>query len=426
LRHTYFKKFLFFFMAVCLTVTVAFADSWIINSKSNGLPKDLEKMVQKAGGKLVKLLPQVGMAIAEFDNESQARGFETNNLEIVPDVVLNWLPPNEKIQASNIGEDETYYPYQWHLPVIGADKAWDAGVTGAGVRVAVLDTGIWYYHPDLIPNMDHASSISFVPYEPDYLDGDGHGTHVAGIIAAVDNDWGSIGVAPDATIFAVKVLDNTGSGAYSWIAAGVVHAVLEQADIINMSLGGYLLKSGYEPNYTARDAAILKNMMKKVINWASSEGTLVVVSAGNEAVDLNKIGNIIAIPAETGDCLTISATGPIGLQNFDRMAHYTNYGNGAIDLAAPGGDWMLNPNGYWYLDMVFSTTVGGWMWAAGTSMSAPNVSGVAALVISRYGRMPVGNLKNHLGQTADDLGKPGNDEFYGKGRINAYKAVTQK
>jgi subtilisin family serine protease len=252
LKHTFFKKSLFFFMAVCLTVTVAFADSWIINSKSNVLPEDLEKMVQEAGGKVVKLLPSVGMVIAEFEDESQARGFETANLEIVPDVVLNWLPPNEKVQASNIGEDETFYPYQWHLPVIGADKAWDEGVTGAGVRVAVLDTGIFYTHPDLAGNMDHASSISFVPYEPDYIDVRGHGTHVAGIIAAVDNNWGSIGIAPHATIFAVKVLDNTGSGAYSWIAAGVVHAVLEHADIINMSLGGYLKKSGYEPYYTAR------------------------------------------------------------------------------------------------------------------------------------------------------------------------------
>ncbi len=413
-------------MAVCLTVTVTFADSWIINSKSNVLPDDLEKMVQNAGGKVVKFLPSVGMAIAEFEDESQARGFETANLEIVPDVVLNWLPPNEKVQASNIGEDETYYLYQWHLPVIGADKAWDEGVTGAGVRVAVLDTGIWYYHPDLADNMDHSSSISFVPYEPDYIDVRGHGTHVAGIIAAVDNDWGSIGVAPDATIFAVKVLDNTGSGAYSWIAMGVVHAVLEHADIINMSLGGYLKKSGYEPYYTARDAAILKNMMKKVINWASSEGSLVVVAAGNEAVDLNHLGNIIAIPAETGDCLTISATGPVGLQDFDHFAHYSNYGKGAIDLAAPGGDYLLYPYGTWYLDMVFSTTINGWMWAAGTSMAAPNVSGVAALVISKYGRMPVGKLKNHLIQTSDDLGKPGNDDFYGKGRINAYKAVTKK
>jgi subtilisin family serine protease len=75
--------------------------------------------------------------------------------------------------------------------------------------------------------------------------------------------------------------------------------------------------------------------------------------------------------------------------------------------------------------MVLSTWVGGWAWAAGTSQAVPNVCGVAALIISKYGRMPVGALENHLIQTADDLGKPGNDDFYGKGRINAYKAVTK-
>lgn len=410
-------------LALLVTTSAGIAGNWII--ESNNLPQDLAERVQQAGGVLVAALPEVGVAVVRFDNEADARAFETGGLNVMPDVELNWLPPQEYTYAENIGENEPYYIYQWHLPVIGADLAWDEGVTGAGARVAVLDTGIWYYHPDLIPNIDFAASKSFVPTEPDFLDGHGHGTHVSGIIAAVDNDWGSIGVAPDASLIAVKVLNNNGVGSFYWITAGIVHAVNVNADIINMSLGGYLKKSGNLPYYTARDANNLKNLVKKVVNWAISQGSLVVIAGGNEAVNMNFLGDIIEMPGETGSGLVVSATGPVGLQNFDHFAHYSNYGIGVIDLAAPGGDYLLWPQDGWWFDMVFSTYVGGWAWAAGTSQAAPNVSGVAALVISRYGQMPVGALENHLIQTADDLGKPGNDAYYGMGRVNAYKAVTR-
>ncbi len=418
------KKKILVILAVFVFTVMSFAGKWVI--EGDNLPADLESRIQAAGGTLVGTLDALGIALVEFANEADARTLEAIGLNVMPDVIINWIPDvDEYAHTAGIGDNETYYGFQWHLPVIQADLAWDEGVTGAGARVAVLDTGIWYYHPDVMGNIDYAASASFVPYEPDYLDERGHGTHVAGIIAAADNDWGSIGVAPDATLIAVKVLDNTGSGSFYWITEGIYHAVAHNADIINMSLGGYLKKNGNPPYYTASDAAALKNMINKAITYASSQGVLVVCAAGNEGVDLQYLGNIILIPGELGNGLTISATGPVGLQNFDNPAHYTNYGKGAIDLAAPGGDWLLWPNPGWHLDMVFSTTVGGWMWAAGTSMAAPNVSGVAALVISKYGKMSVGQLKNHLTQTADDLGKPGNDDYYGKGRINAYKAVTK-
>ncbi|MCP4214365.1 MAG: S8 family serine peptidase [bacterium] len=101
------------------------------------------------------------------------------------------------------------------------------------------DTGIWYYHPDLYYNVDFASSASMVPGEPDFLNVDGHGSHVAGIVAAADNGFGTIGVAPNATLIGVKVFAANGQGNASWIMNGIIHSVLEGADIINLSLGSY-------------------------------------------------------------------------------------------------------------------------------------------------------------------------------------------
>lgn len=417
------KKKILVVFAVFVFTAMSFAGKWIVEGN---LPADLASRVQAAGGVLLGTVDAIGAALVEFDNEADARAFEGIGLNVMPDVNVNFIPnPQSFAHTAGIGDNEPFCGFQWHLPAIGADLAWDAGITGAGARVAVLDTGIWYLHPDLMGNIDYAASASFVPYEPDYIDGDGHGTHVAGIIAAADNDWGSIGVAPDATLIAVKVLDNTGAGSFYWITQGIYHAVMQDADVINMSLRGYLLKSGVPGDYTAADANALKNLVKKAVTWASNQGSLVVYAAGNEAVNLNKLQNIVMIPGELGNGLCISATGPIGLQNFDNPASYTNYGKGAVDLAGPGGDAQLWPQPNWHLDMVFSTTVGGWMWAAGTSMATPNVCGVAALAISKYGKMSVPVLKNHLTKTADDLGKPGNDDFYGMGRVNAYRAVTE-
>lgn len=407
------------------TVTTSFAENWIIDSKSNKLPKDLAQRVELVGGKLLKSWDFIGIAVAEFPTEADALAMETEGLKVMPDIEINWLPDEEQVEAAHIGEDEGFYDYQWHLPLIEADKAWDDGITGAGVRVAVLDTGIWYTHADLDDNIDFASSASFVPGVVDFLDDNGHGTHVAGIVAAEDNAFGSIGVAPNATIIAVKVLDQDGGGAWSWILSGVIHAVNEDADIINMSLRGYIKKSGNLPYYDSRYASQLLATMNKVLNWAASQDTLVVVAAGNEWLDLNHIWDYAIIPTEAGNCIAVSATGPT-----DAPAYYTNYGTSVIWVAAPGGD-MTNS----YLDGILSTIpppsgappgYHWYTWYQGTSQATPCVSGVAALILEKYGPMSMGKLKNILANSAEDLGKPGKDDYYGRGRVNAYEAVNNK
>ncbi len=123
--------------------------------------------------------------------------------------------------------------------------------------------------------------------------------------------------------------------------------------------------------------------------------------------------------------MAVSATGPLSQKNFDTPALYTNYGTSVIDVAAPGGNIDLSFPQNWRLYMVLSTAPFGWIWAAGTSAEVPHVSGVAALIIGQHGgEMSPAQVKAIIEQSADDLGKPGMDDYYGRGRISAYKAVA--
>ncbi|NIM12368.1 MAG: S8 family serine peptidase [Candidatus Aminicenantes bacterium] len=416
----------FFFL---LFATLGFGESWILNPKNDNLLADLEAKVNQAGGTLVMTLDEVGIAVAEFATREDAESLEVHGIEVMPDLYVDWHGsevPNEYVDSDTLemaAPEATWYYRQWHIPVIEANKAWDAGEFGAGVRVAVVDSGIWYPHPDLFTNIDFASSKSFVPGVPDFIDIDGHGTHVAGIIAA-NGTLRAKGIAPQATLIAIKSAEG-GGGYMSWIIAGINHAVAVDADIINVSMGNLLSKSGYYPYYTARDVAMVCRMYTKTITRAMAEGSLMVFSAGNNAWNLDHAWELIHVPGECGNGLSVSATGPIGLQDFDRLASYSNSGNSLVWVAAPGGDFVLLPTPGWWYDMVYSTYIGGWAWMAGTSQAAPMVCGVAALILSKHGPMSPGELKNYIANTADDLGKPGHDPSYGRGRVNAYRAVTE-
>jgi lantibiotic leader peptide-processing serine protease len=196
----------------------------------------------------------------------------------------------------------------------------------------------------------------------------------------------------------------------------------------------------------------LISSLNKAVNYASRYA-LVVSSAGNDALDLDHSGSAISVPAQSGSGIAVSATGPVGYAvgypngatNFRRLASFSNFGNSAIWVAAPGGDGVFAPMDQtcsiptvpsgsitlpcFIFDLVISTSRGtstaSYVFAAGTSMAAPAAAAVAALIKQRYPNISVGALKTKLAQSADDEGKNGHDPAYGRGFVNARRAVTE-
>lgn len=441
------------------TKSIELSATQSVTYKANGylvltdnFSSEIEAEILKLKTKISRNLSEIGMIVVE----SEEPGFIEKAKKIkgvtnvLPDVEMQWLKPEKADEAQfialSIGSDENFFGFQWGLQAIEAPGAWDEGYTGTGVKVFILDSGIDAEHPDLAPNLNTALSTSFVPGE-DYNIHPGlyfnHGTHVAGIIGAVDGpdlgvvDFGMIGVAPHAELIAVKVLSEyTGSGSFSGINAGIVYAANNGANVINMSLGTEIPRNGFFAELPdgsivkvgANEVAAYINAVQMAITYAYQKGALVVVAASNDGLDANHTKNLVIIPASLNHLMAVSATAPYGFAfdpttDLDVPASYTNYGQSLIDVAAPGGDFDY-PGDFWWYDMVFSTVSNGWGFAAGTSMAAPHVAGTAALVFEKLGTDATpAQVMSVLRQSADDLGKPGKDEYFGNGRINAFKAV---
>ncbi|HEX4935664.1 MAG TPA: S8 family serine peptidase, partial [Gemmatimonadaceae bacterium] len=416
--------------------------------------------VAALGGTVTSTIPEVGIAVVQLARADarEALGKLKGVSNVAADVVRQWQDPNPRVEAVELGDEgvvatgfgdtETFRQAQWAPDAVSAPAAWNAGYRGAGARVAILDGGIHSAHIDIAPNLDAARSASFVPgfaFNQD-VGTFWHGTHVAGIVAAAGQGLGTVGIAPSATIIGVKVLHN-GSGAFSWMLNGMIYAARPIAEggaganIINLSLGAGFDKQG-------KDAAQLVNIIGRVAMYARQRGVLVVAAAGNSGYDLDHTDNLVFVPAQAPGVVSVAATGPLGFglgaTNFDRPASYTNYGQSAISFAGPGGDFALpgsalcskprNPVGTvttlcYVFDMVMApcrgstASISTYCFAAGTSMASPAVAGVAALVVGKNGPMQPAQLEAILRASADDLGKPGNDDFYGAGRVNAWRAV---
>ena len=396
-------------------------------------------------------------ATSSDPNFAAAIAADPNVDDVGEDPLIPWVN-NERVVDAGFNADgllppanvEPRSPLQWNLRVIHADQTaanGDRGNTAVRARVAVLDSGIVTDHIDIQQNLNLGLSKSFVPTEPN-LDPPpntfNHGTHVAGIVAAPINGVGVQGVAPDAELVAVKVLNAAGSGQFSWLLPAIEYASgpLVHADVINMSLGAVFdrINTGGAKG-PAGGTGPLMAALNRAINHAQANGTLVVSAAGNNAVNLN--GRLASIPAQSGNGMAVSATAPIGWAtfanpadaNYDFLASYSNIGRSVVNVAAPGGDASFPGNQNctvagvtrpcFVFDFVLSPAASnnGYFFAAGTSMSAPHVSGVAALIVGKYGHMSPSQLRARIEQTADDLFKPGVDDQSGSGRVNALRAL---
>ncbi len=259
--------------------------------------------------------------------------------------------------------------------------------TGGGVRVAILDTGIDRNHPDLAGQVaDDASNQTTSPA----ADVDGHGTHVSGTVAAANNDIGVIGVAFGAQVVAVKVLDDTGSGYYSWIASGITWAAAHNCKVINMSLGG---SSGSTALQTA-------------VNNASSTLTI-CAAAGNAGTTRAQY------PAYYSGCIAV-----VAVDSADKRASFSTYGSWT-DISAPGVG-ILSTTGY--NPAVPDSGYASWN---GTSMATPHVAGAAALVwASSYGSSPSSVRSRLVGKRDTDIVGPVGSKRYVPGILNCERALS--
>lgn len=412
---------------------------------------DVGSAIARAGGKVRRVSKEAGVATAFSSDAAFAdrlRG-APGIVSVTEDTVVRWIDPTERVQQASIGDDETFFvAYQWAPKSVHAPQAWDRGARGIGARVAVLDGGLNNNHRELDANVDVAHSASMVDgfafnFEVD-PDGFSHATHVAGIIAAEDNVAptfnSTIGIAPYATIVGVKVL-HEGSGSFGDIIEGIIYAAKPFAEggaevhIINMSLGATF------PSRVDVKVRALTAVMNQATKYAHDKGVVIIASAGNgrdrqtRGID-HDLGQHFTLPAQADYVLGVSATGPegyaYGATNFTRLASYSNFGTRVVDFAGPGGDFSLFPDPNYVFDMVLSPgtiypATSGYFFAAGTSMSAPAVAAVAALIVEKNGlaRSPaaLAAVELKLRTSSDDEGAPGFDRAYGNGFVNADRAV---
>lgn len=338
--------------------------------------------------------------------------------EAVQEMVLNALSKNPNVEfvepdyyaQALSSPNDIFFDRQWGLENIGqtinsvigkvdADidvpLAWDT--TYGGVKVAILDCGINESHPDLagkvVDRKDFTTSVSGTN------DVYGHGTHVAGIVAAVtNNNDGVAGVCPGCTLLNGKVLDDNGSGAYSWIANGIIWAADNGAKVINLSLGG----------------PTKSTTLENAVNYAWNKGVVVVAAAGNSN------DSSYTYPAAYTNSIAVAAT-----DNQDNRAYFSSYGSKWVDIAAPGvyvfSTWKdatsnANPQPECYGTVCYK-------YASGTSMSTPIVAGVAGLVWTSNYNQSASSIRSRIESTADKI--PGTGTYWSAGRVNAANAVSQ-
>ena len=300
-----------------------------------------------------------------------------------------YAEPNYLAQAALTPTDPDYsLPDRVYAPqLIGAEAAWDITTGSTEVVIAVADSGIELSHPEfngrLLPGYD------FVNEDSDPSDDSGHGTHAAGVIAAaMNNGQGTTGLAPGALIMPVKVLNASNLADWADVAAGIVFAADQGADIINLSLGGY---AGSQ-------------LLLDAVRYAAGHGVTLVAAAGNLGLELPYY------PAAYDETIAVMAT-----TRSDERFILSNYG-GFVDIRAPGVEiWST---------LWSAGTPGGYGFASGTSASTPHVSGLAGLLLAQRPDLQPAAVRAIIEQTAVDLGAPGRDPFFGAGRINASAAMT--
>lgn len=344
-------------------------------------PDEIEKKIKRLNAKAIDTIPQFGfyhLAISESDTVSS---FIDKHQK---DPRLQLLEPNPIVAVEPVEQvpNDPLFRMQWALERIGAPQAWKYIPQSVGGVVAIVDSGVDENHPDLQGRIVEGKNL--IDNSDDVNDQHGHGTAIAGIVAAsTNNEIGISGICPNCQILPVKVLDESGEGTYAHVIAGILWAADRKAGVINLSLGSY----GFS------------RFLAEAIDYANQSGAVIVAAGGNEATQ------VPLYPGALPGVISVSAS-----DTNDQLWAGSNYG-AAIDIAAPG------------VRIVSLSPDKGYMMATGSSFSAAQVSGVAALVRTKHPLLKNAQVAQVLFQTADDLGEKGKDDFYGFGRINAARAL---
>lgn len=383
-------------MLVSLVLVVSLALPSMLTAKEVGSRKivvfssdlsetDKDQLLKVAGGTKLKKLNLIDAETIEFLSNDAVEKLEKDPrvLRVDEDIQV------EALGSSHSTVDALAQVLPWGIDRVDAELVWPSGNTANPVKVGVIDTGISNKHSDLLANVK--GGINTINPKRNWNDDNGHGSHVAGIIGALDNGLGVVGVAPNVDLYAIKVLNANGSGYLSDIIEGLDWAVNNNLKVVNLSLG----TSSDIPSF--HDAIIA----------TKNAGVTVVAAAGNS-------GGTVLYPAAYPETIAVSAT-----DNADQVTAWSSRGP-EVDLAAPGS-------------AIYSTYKGtGYATLSGTSMAAPHVAGTAALVINTpvgaydanaNGQWDPSEVQQKLQDRATDLGLVGADSLYGYGLVNAYQAV---
>jgi len=315
-------------------------------------------------------------------------GHEENLIRTLSqNLLVSYAEPNFKAYALEVPNDP-YFSKQWGMSKVQGPEAWGISHGSSAVKIAILDTGIDKDHEDLA-----AKTVARVNFTDSSSDDDlyGHGTHVAGIASAITgNSTGVAGLGYEASLMSVKVLDDSGSGYYSWVANGINWAADNGAKVINLSLGG---SSG-------------STTLKNAVDYAWSKGVVLACAAGNN-------GNSSRVyPAYYTPCIATAAT-----DSNDQKASWSSYGSW-VDVAAPGVDiYSTFPNHPYAINKNLN-----YDYASGTSMATPHVAGLAGLLFGYNLGLSNSQVRSAIETYADDIA--GTGTYWSQGRINAYRSLS--
>ncbi|MBI4368853.1 MAG: S8 family peptidase [Elusimicrobia bacterium] len=347
-------------------------------------------VIEGAGGRFGKPLRLINAATARFPNETaaQAAASAAGVLRVESDFIANAaLAPGSVAQQGGQGNkgggvSQPVQETSWGVSRVKAPEAWSV-TQGAGVNVCVLDTGVDLTHADLAENVK--SGYNAINPSRTAKDDNGHGTHVAGIIAAVNNTIGVVGVGPKISVIPVKVLGASGSGWISDIIEGLEWCGVNGGKVANMSLG------------SSSDSQSLHDAITALYN----AGLVLVAAAGNSG----PCANCVSYPARYSEVIAVSAS-----DSSDQFASYSSQGP-EVDLIAPGSNVLSTWKG------------GGYATASGTSMATPHVSAVAALKRAQNPSLGPADVASALKSGADALPGLISDQ-QGSGLVNAQKTTA--